>query len=176
MSNHPVPSAYLAGPDVFFPDAKALAATKKAILLQVGITGHFPLDNEIPQDSGQRLEIQSHDIFLQNVALIDRCDIVLANIIPFRGPSLDPGTAWEIGYAHARGIPVICYGTWGTYLERCRHAGLEGPSQGKDINGFLIEDFNQMENLMITRCASLIVESFEEAAAAAAKILLDTQG
>ena len=67
----------------------------------------------------------AHAIFLQNVALIEKSAIVLANIVPFRGPSADPGTVWEIGYAYAKGIPVICYGSAGTYLERCRAAGLD---------------------------------------------------
>ena len=160
------PSAYLAGPDVFFPDPTAIGGAKKAFLLRHGITGHFPSDHEIVPDSGM-----AHAIFLQNAALIDRSDIVLANIIPFRGPSADPGTVWEIGYAYAKGIPVICYGSSSTYLERCRVAGLEGKDQGRDRDGFLIEDFGEQENLMITRCAVAIVNTFEEAVEMAARIL-----
>ena len=109
----------------------------------------------------------AHTIFRQNVALIEKSDLVLANIVPFRGPSADPGTVWEIGYAYARGIPVICYGSAGTYLERCRTAGLESALKGRDRDGFVIEDFGERENLMITRCATLIVETFEEAITAA---------
>lgn len=168
MTN-PSKSAYLAGPDVFSPDAKAVGEAKKEILLKHGISGHFPLDNEVSGISdGPAL---AHEIFLQNVALIDQRDIVLANIVPFRGPSVDPGTAWEIGYAYARGIPIICYGTKGTYLERCKRLGLEGSSPGRDVEGMSIEDFEEAENLMISRCATRIVATFEEAAAAAREIL-----
>ena len=159
-------SAYLAGPDVFLPDAKAIGVERKLRLLEAGIIGHFPSDDEIAPGPGM-----AHAIFLQNVALIEKSDIVLANIVPFRGPSADPGTVWEIGYAYARGIPVICYGSFGTYLERCRVVGLESDAQGKDHEGFAIEDFGEQENLMITRCATLIVETFEEAAAAATRFL-----
>lgn len=158
-------SAYLAGPDVFFPDAKSVGEAKKALLLSHGIIGHFPIDNEIP--SGPEM---AHAIFLQNVALIESCSIVLANIVPFRGPSADPGTVWEIGCAYAKGIPIICYGSSGTYLQRCRIAGLEILETGKDRDGFVIEDFGERENLMITRSASLIVDTFEEAVTAAAKL------
>ena len=161
-----LPTAYLAGPDVFFPNAKAEGKRKCDLLLQHGITGHFPLDNEVPVSS----EI-AHEIFLGNVQLIDRSDIVLANIVPFRGPSADPGTVWEIGYAYAKGIPVICYGTSATYLERCRALGLEGNSAGLDHQGMIIEDFGERENLMITRCATSIVTSFEEAVSAAQRLL-----
>ena len=164
--NAKMPTAYLAGPDVFLPNAKAEGKRKCEILLRCGIQGLFPLDNEIVE--GKEM---AHEIFLQNVALINRSDIVLANITPFRGPSLDPGTAWEIGYAYARGTPVICYGSRATYLERCREHGWEGAVAGWDREGMLIEDFGEQENLMIARCAALIVGTFEEAALAAQKIL-----
>jgi len=166
--NVKMPTAYLAGPDVFFPNAKREGKRKCELLLSHGIHGHFPLDNEISESSDI-----AHRIFLGNVALIDKSDIVLANILPFRGPSLDPGTAWEIGYAYARGIPVICYGSRTTYLERCRALGWEGVDPGWDWEGMLIEDFGEQENLMITRCATLIVGTFEEAAAAAQKTFCD---
>ena len=161
-----IKSAYLAGPDVFFLDAIAVGEAKKALLLRHGIIGHFPIDNEVVPGPGI-----AHAIFLQNVALIEGSDIVLANIVPFRGPSADPGTVWEIGYAYARGIPVICYGSSGTYLERCRDAGLESADKGTDHNGLVIEDFGEQENLMITRCATLIVKTFEEAAEKAGRVL-----
>ncbi|MEI6322977.1 MAG: nucleoside 2-deoxyribosyltransferase [bacterium] len=161
-----LPRAYLAGPDVFYPEAKAMGKAKCDLLLTHGIIGHFPLDNEVPVSP----EI-AHEIFLGNVQLIDRSDIILANIVPFRGPSLDPGTAWEIGYAYAKGIPVICYGSRTTYLERCRVLGLEGSTKGVDQAGMIIEDFGEQENLMITRCASLIVDSFEEAVVEAQRLV-----
>lgn len=160
------PTAYLAGPDVFLPDAKAVGRAKCENLLVSGIVGHFPLDNEVPESA----EI-AHEVFLGNVQLINRSSIVLANIIPFRGPSLDPGTAWEIGYAYAKGIPVICYGSSGTYLERCRALRLESNDAGWDHEGMQIEDFGEQENLMISRCATLIVRTFEEAVMAAVKLL-----
>jgi nucleoside 2-deoxyribosyltransferase len=164
--NPPLPAAYLAGPDVFFPDAKAEGKRKCEMLLRYGIQGHFPLDHEIPE-----CEEIAHAIFLGNVALINRSNLVIANIIPFRGPSLDPGTAWEIGYAYARGIPVICYGSRTTYLERCRFLGLESHDAGWDHDGMQIENFGEQENLMIARCAALVVDTFDEAVLAARQFL-----
>jgi nucleoside 2-deoxyribosyltransferase len=161
-----MPTVYLAGPDVFLPNAKAEGKRKCDFLLSQGIRGLFPLDNELPES-----EEIAHEIFLGNVALINRSDLLLANIVPFRGPSLDPGTAWEIGYAYARGIPVICYGSTATYLERCRVLGLESGNVGWDHEGLQIEDFGEQENLMIARCAALVVDTFEEAVHAARRFL-----
>ncbi len=36
------------------------------------------------------------------------CDLVIANL---NGFNVGPGTAWEMGYAHAKGIPVIAIKT-----------------------------------------------------------------
>lgn len=168
---NPFPTAYLAGPDVFYPEAKAIGKAKCDLLLTHGIVGHFPLDNEVPESP----EI-AHEIFLGNVQLINRSSIMLANIVPFRGPSLDPGTAWEIGYAYGKGIPVICYGSRGTYLNRCRTLGLESGKVGLDHDGIQIEDFGEQENLMIARCATTIVETFEAAVISAAKLFSDGKG
>ena len=41
--------------------------------------------------------------------LIDSCRALLANVTPFRGPSADVGTAWEMGYASGQGKPVVAY-------------------------------------------------------------------
>jgi nucleoside 2-deoxyribosyltransferase len=161
-----LPSVYLAGPDVFCPDAKAIGKAKCELLQRYGLVGHFPLDNEVPESPDI-----AHEIFLGNVQLINRSSIVLANIIPFRGPSLDPGTAWEIGYAYAKGIPVICYGSSGSYLERCRALDLEGGISCLDHEGMQIEDFGEQENLMISRCAAKIVATFEGAVEAARQVL-----
>lgn len=163
------PSAYLAGPDVFFPDPINRGKQMKQILSSHGILGHFPLDNTI---SLELTAAEAADaIFQANARMLGKSDLVLANITPFRGPSLDPGTAWEIGYAYALGIPIICYGTSGTYLERCQKLGIEGDSVGLDDKGILIEDFGEVENLMISRCAKLIVGTFEEAAVCALKLI-----
>ena len=40
---------------------------------------------------------------------MDGVDLVIANMTPFRGPSMDVGTAVELGYSFARGLPVFGY-------------------------------------------------------------------
>jgi nucleoside 2-deoxyribosyltransferase len=160
-------SVYLAGPDVFAPDPRTLGARLCADLAAVGLRGLFPLDNEIAPCDEPR--VLARRIFEANVAMLRSCDLVLANIQPFRGPSADVGTCWEIGFAHALGKPVICYGAVGTYRERCRDAGWEaaggesGSALPTDRDGWAIEDFGLAENLMITECAAAIVSTWEDA-------------
>ena len=44
------------------------------------------------------------EIFRSNRANLDSCAFVVASL---NGLTTDDGTAWEIGYAHARGRPII---------------------------------------------------------------------
>jgi nucleoside 2-deoxyribosyltransferase len=44
-----------------------------------------------------------HEIFRRCREALDQCDIVVAWL---DGPQVDDGTAWEIGYAHAKGKKV----------------------------------------------------------------------
>ena len=48
-------------------------------------------------------------IFQANQAMIESCDIIIANLNPFRGPELDSGTVWKVGYALGLWKPVVGY-------------------------------------------------------------------
>lgn len=106
MCRHPdePPLLYLAGPDVFAPDAVARGRALKALCAAVGAVGLFPIDNEIVNAVHEPAAIRA-----ANMAMIGRCDAVVANMTPFRGPSMDPGTAYEMGAASALGKLVVGY-------------------------------------------------------------------
>src|SRR5437763_51598 len=88
------PRIYLAGPDVFLPDATEAGERKKAICAELGLEGVFPLDAEIGAEDGERRELALR-ISAANEGLIRSCQAVVANMTPFRGPSADVGTAYE---------------------------------------------------------------------------------
>lgn len=66
------------------------------------------IDLYLPQESGDCLSTrnvnENREIFMKNKNAIDSSDFVVAII---DGADADSGTAWEIGYAYAKGIPVI---------------------------------------------------------------------
>ena len=101
---------YLAGPDVFFPDAIEIGNAKKRICAQFGFEGVFPLDANFDAlfklGSAGDMGHATYDLMVE---LMDRCDLVIANLTPFRGPSMDVGTAVEIGYMYGCGKPVFGY-------------------------------------------------------------------
>src|SRR5262245_42850299 len=95
-----LPSVYLAGPDVFLSDACAPGARLKAICNAAGLEAHLPLDADLASAPA---------IAAANEARIRACDGMLANLTPFRGPSADAGTIYEVGYARALGKVIVGY-------------------------------------------------------------------
>ena len=52
------------------------------------------------------------------------CDLLIANLTPFRGVSTDAGTAFEVGFMRALGRPVLGYtNTIADYRERTERIG-----------------------------------------------------
>lgn len=149
---------YLAGPDVFFPDCSAIFAERSRRCEALGLRALIPVDEKLTT---------AEAIFESNVALINDADAVIANIVPFRGPHCDVGTAWEMAYATAKGKPVFAYSSDPRPLI-ARIPGV-GPD-GRDRDGNLAENFGLVENLMIAE--SIVGKkahpTFEAAAKAAA--------
>jgi nucleoside 2-deoxyribosyltransferase len=145
---------YLAGPEVFLPDALQLAALKKAICARHGALGVFPLDaiaDAAADAAGERFL----EIYLRNEAHIRACDALVANLTPFRGPSADPGTVYELGFMRALGRPVAGYSNDDrSFLARSRAflgdaARRRADGLWEDAEGLHLEDFGRIDNLMI---------------------------
>ena len=146
--------AYLAGPDVFLPDAAAFSRRKQRLCTKYDFVGLSPIDNEIDISRLSKRDA-AQQISSANEEMIRKSDLVIANVTPFRGPSADVGTAYEMGFARALQIPVFAYTTVaGTLLERTRDAlsgfVIERPlSEFEDSDHMLIENFDCFDNLML---------------------------
>jgi nucleoside 2-deoxyribosyltransferase len=160
-----IPRVYLAGPDVFFRESVKNARKRIEFLARLGMQGVFPLD---PQDAGRDFPTDACAIFKNNRELIDSCHALLANITPFRGPSADVGTAWEMGYASGQGKPVAAFSAdLSVYQDKVFQCGWSvAPGETRDRNGHEIENFGGIDNLMLTQSVIAICATFEEAAAA----------
>jgi nucleoside 2-deoxyribosyltransferase len=159
------PRVYLAGPGVFRPDAKAFGETLKNKCERAGLVGCFPLDNEIKADTPRQ---QAALIYRANVNLIHSVHAIIADISPFRGPNMDPGTAWEIGYGIARGLPIYAWTSDPSHLLERTHRHDQGLGDLRDVNGWIIENFDLIENLMIAVSAASIHDSADASIAACA--------
>lgn len=56
------------------------------------------------RDAGLQVEGNADEIFAADLHALEQADLVVANL---DGPDVDAGTAWEIGYAVARGKSII---------------------------------------------------------------------
>ncbi len=141
---------YLAGPDVFLPDPVAWLERKKAICAGYGLAGVSPLDDRDGEWDGLP---DWRRIALRNEAHIRSCAAVIANLTPFRGPSADVGTVYEVGFARGIGLPVFGYATVAqSFLDRTLGivAGRqETDGSWWDADGLLVEQFGLFDNLMI---------------------------
>lgn len=153
---------YLAGPDVFRPDAAQWAEHARRLCRQDGHEALIPLDG---------VETTAAGIYHANIGLIQSADAVLANLNPFRGCEPDSGTCVEVGFALALGKPVIAYlEKTETTVERVRRlqGGVEARPDGRplDRDGLHIEDFGLPLNLMLAVPARLVAGGLPEALAA----------
>ena len=150
---------YLAGPEVFLKNAKEVGEQKKTLCRKYGFEGLFPLDNEV-DTSGKSPREVGLCISTVNEGLIKTCDFVIANITPFRGPSADVGTVYEMGFAHALGKKVFAYtNTAVLFTQRTvkvLNLQVTRSSDGKlrDAHGMFIEEVNLTDNLMIDGCVN----------------------
>jgi nucleoside 2-deoxyribosyltransferase len=141
--------AYLAGPEVFLQQAAEIAACKKRLCAEHGMVGICPIDN---QQIGRKRSraLVARAISAANEALIRGCDLLIANCSPFRGVSMDAGTAYEIGYARALGKPVFGYSNViASYKQRADRYRRLGDPLNADAVGSAIEDFGLADNLML---------------------------
>jgi nucleoside 2-deoxyribosyltransferase len=144
------PRIYLAGPEVFLPDAREIGRRKAETCAAHGLNGVFPLDNQLDLEGLAPAE-QARRISLANEAAMRSSDAVICNLTPFRGVSMDAGTAFEVGFMRALERPVFAYTTtaadYATRARTWREAG--AIAFDYDSSGLEIEDFGLCENLMI---------------------------
>lgn len=144
------PRIYLAGPEVFLPDPVAAGRQKQAVCDARGFEGVFPLDAALDLEGLEKLEA-ARRISLANEGLMRSCDLLIANFTPFRGVSVDAGTAFEVGFMRALGRPVLGYSN--TPLDLRRRSEMARATQRLpfDADGptVAVEDFDLAENLML---------------------------
>jgi len=144
---------YLAGPEVFLPNAREILDRKAALAREAGLLPLSPGDLEIPQTNSKRERAAAINAVDEKMMM--QADAIIANLTPFRGIAADTGTAFELGFMCASGKPVFAY----TNVAR-DHSGRVSDLYGgavaydaegrlRDPNGIAIEDFGLADNLML---------------------------
>ena len=88
------PSVYLAGPDVFLPDAVEAGRRRVALCAEYGFIGLNPADNDLLPGTVPTATA----IYQNNLDLLQRADLGIFNLSPFRAPGAGAGVAFDLGY------------------------------------------------------------------------------
>jgi nucleoside 2-deoxyribosyltransferase len=139
---------YLAGPDVFLPDAIQFGQRKVELCARYGLTGLYPLDNKVDLSAKDA----SLQIYRGNEAMMNEADAIIANLTPFRGPGADAGTVYELGYMAGRGKLCLGYSNDPSFyagrVARCTDLKT-GDGRLIDAQGLTVENFGLADNLMM---------------------------
>lgn len=193
IEGKPVFTIYLAGPEVFLPNPIAAGEEKKQLIKRLSeernwpfkLAGLYPMDNEIPNFKPDR--VTGIVIYEANIKLMQEADYVAANMVRFRGPSMDVGTAFEMGFMRGLNKPVFAYYESypfyqtdekpGLYAERVKafyQVSADNPE--KDVHGQTVENFEMSDNLMmigaLNDSATEIKMTFEEVVEAIAQDII----
>ncbi|UQZ90144.1 hypothetical protein C4J81_13420 [Deltaproteobacteria bacterium Smac51] len=165
-----VKTIYFAGPDIFMPDYEGHMARIKDLCAASGLTPLLP--GELELCAGESAPI-ADDIFRLNLSLIKKADIIIANLVPFRGPvEPDSGTVFECGYGYASGKAVI--GVVPDQRDLATRLGADDAPQNHGgrflLDGSWVEDYGQPVNLMLACCFTAMAATVEEAIAVAARL------
>ncbi len=144
---------YLAGPEVFVPDARAILDEKIELTRAHGFVPVCPGDLEAPASlKGKARGLATSEV---NEKLMLSADFIIANLTPFRGIAADAGTVYELGFMCGRGCPAYAFTNIATgHYERVLdyyggdlRTDETGAVRGPD--GLELETYDMADNLML---------------------------
>jgi homotetrameric cytidine deaminase len=103
-------------------------------------------------EDGERLADMSDTdfafaIFRKDIEMMLECDIIIANLTPFRGASADSGTLVELGWFLGRGQPIFGYSNSATLFAQRSTAHIATLPDA--LPGIIVEGFGLPDNLMV---------------------------
>lgn len=152
---------------VFDPDPPPLFERMKLLCREHGVTGVAPLDNQIGLENIAPGPDLLNQIVRADLELMERLDAAVFCLDSFRrGPEMDVGTAFEIGYMKALGKPIA---GWtrdirpyprrvGDFFQTTFNASLTETSAGslggtsgsmRDPDGILVHSHGCVQNAMV---------------------------
>jgi len=149
-----LPRIYLAGPDVFCRKPLAVGARKKAICERFDLIGIYPMDHIVLSENMSPTE-QGRSISAMSERWMHYCDAMIVNLTPFHGPSMDVGSAYEVGFMRALGKPVFAYSNDDRlFTERIaaffdNQLSQRDDGSVEDPHHMELENFALIDNLMI---------------------------
>ncbi len=100
-----IETVFLAGPDLWYPDADAHLERQRLVAEQAGFLVLEPglLAAEV-RDAG---ELAARARYAERVSRLRRADAGIVNLTPFRGPAADSAATFEMGFLAGLGKPLV---------------------------------------------------------------------
>ncbi|MBB3948566.1 nucleoside 2-deoxyribosyltransferase [Rhizobium skierniewicense] len=144
---------YLAGPEVFLPNARDMLDEKAELVRQAGHIPLSPGDLQIPPADTKR----GHGCNINAIdeQMMQEADAIIANLTPFRGIAADTGTSYELGFMCALEKPVFAYtNVAANHFSRIMNyydgvATQDETGRYRGADGVSIENFDMADNLML---------------------------
>lgn len=149
---------YLSGPDVFLPNALEIIGRKAALCVEFGFQANLPDDTKARCRPPATPTDTSRLIYEANLSMMETSDFGVFNLTPFRGPSADVGTVFELGMMTGLGKPAFGYTNIpGDYITRIAPRQVLDPKAGEwtDEDDLHIENYGNADNLMIDGAIAL---------------------
>ena len=150
------PVVYLADFEMFLPSCPQTVEYWKKTCDKYGLIGLFPGDGD-PVEPGEDLWKR---IFEHDDSYMRKSDMCIAQLDDWRGHEADSGTAFELGYFVAKGMPAYGFYTGKSPLKD-RDIEKDENDSDYDKDGFMIEDKGFAFENMFTLVK--IGKDFEEA-------------
>ncbi|MDR0387379.1 MAG: nucleoside 2-deoxyribosyltransferase [Treponema sp.] len=99
---------YIAGPECFYPRGYSLWHAQRKLAEYYGFTVVLPNDAPLKLDH-EDLRLNADAIFANLKKVIEKTDIIIADLELFRGPNADCGVLFELGMAYAKGARLYGY-------------------------------------------------------------------
>jgi nucleoside 2-deoxyribosyltransferase len=145
---------YLAGPEVFLPNAREQLDIKIALTRAAGLIPVSPGDFVIPPQPTARQF--GHAISEIDERMMDSADAIIANLTPYHGVSADVGTCYELGYMCAQGKLAYAYTNVADDMKTRTVAHYDGDVYRSEDgrlrgtrDGLSVEDVDMIDNLMM---------------------------
>jgi nucleoside 2-deoxyribosyltransferase len=143
---------YLSGPDVFLANAMEIIELKAKMCADFGFEANLPQEQHVNTRCAAAPTDPAREIYEVWVGLMRTSDFGIFNLTPFRGASVDAGTAFELGMMTGLGKPTFGYtNIAGAYIDRIAPRQLLDPSTNAwtDQDDLKIENYGNADNLMI---------------------------
>jgi nucleoside 2-deoxyribosyltransferase len=144
---------YLAGPEVFLPNAREQLDIKIALTRGAGLIPVSPGDFVVPPQPSKRQF--GHAISEIDEKMMDSADAIIANLTPYHGVSADTGTCYELGYMCAQGKLAYAYTNVAASMRERTVAHYRGDvavdpaGRLRGSDGMAVEDVDMADNLMM---------------------------